>query len=115
MKTFTPMYNMVSSKFFHFGDKYPTANEVLDSDDYIVMPSLQANDLEDVYHILNMEHPKEHIAKVKTLSEIDPFHVKYPSLHSSLSVCDVVADVTDEANPTYFYCDSCGWKELEVA
>ena len=44
MKTFTPMYNMVSSKFFHFGDKYPTANEVLDSDDYIVMPGKGTTD-----------------------------------------------------------------------
>ena len=116
MKTFTPVYNMVSSRFFRLNeDAYPSVSDVLDGEDYFHMPSIKANDLEEVFHILNMEHPEEHIAEVKKFADLDPLHVKYPSLHTSMSVGDVVADETDPENVVYYYCDSCGWKELEVA
>jgi hypothetical protein len=112
MNTYIPLYNMISSKFMNFSKEYPTVEEILDSKDYITMPQLRANDIEEVYEILNIHHPVIHTDKVKSLKNEDPFFTKYESLHSSLSICDVVIEIKDN-KIKYFYCDNCGWKELE--
>jgi hypothetical protein len=118
MKTFIPVYNMISSKFFKSSDvSYPTIEEIISKEDYVVLPQIQAKDLEDAYYILNMAHPINFLTKVNELSVNDPFHTKFPSLHTSLSVEDVLIEVItmNHSNETfkYHYCDSFCWKLLE--
>ena len=118
MKTFIPVYNMISSKFMKFSDvPYPTIEDIISKEDYVVLPPIQAGDLEEAYYILNMDHPEYFVKKVNELAANDPYHTKFPTLHTSLSVEDVLIEViTDkDGNETfnYHYCDSCGWKLLE--
>ena len=118
MTTFIPVYNMKSSNFFKFENvPYPTVEEIISKEDYVVLPLIQANDLEDAYYILNMAHPTNFVNKVNELAANDTDHTKFPTLHTSLSVEDVLIEVMIDKNLNetynYHYCDLCGWKLLE--
>ena len=110
MKNYTVRYKMKNSKFFRFDDEdIPTKGDILTSSDYVTLGQIKAKNLEDAFYILNMEHPENIINSIRKLAEKDPFHTKYESLHSSMSVNDVLID--NETN-AYYFCDSFGWKEL---
>lgn len=113
MKTFIPVYKMKSSNFFKFPKtQYPTIEEVLISDDYVVLPEIKAKDLEEAYITLNLNHPDDFIYKINELASIENSCELFPTLHSSLSVEDILIEVIDEFELKYHYCDNSGWKEL---
>ena len=110
MKTYIVRYNMKSSTFHRFSkDSIPTKNEVITSADYITLGTIKAEDLDDAYRILNINHPENIIDSIRKLHDEDPRHTKYESLHSSLSIGDVLIDVQDNK---YYFCDNIGWEEL---
>lgn len=107
---YTAIYNMKSSKFTRFDDeKIPSIIDVLTSDDYYVFKSFEASDLDEAYYILNMEHPKNIVDTVGLLAASDPDREDYKTLHTSMSVGDVLV----ENGTKYYFCDSFGWKEME--
>lgn len=113
MMKYTAIYNM-NSKFFRYPDeKIPTIDEIIESDDYCILGDVEAIDLEDAYYILNMNHPEHIVEKVRELAASDRNHTKYPTIHTSLSVCDILV----EDNPKglkYYFCDNYGWEEIEA-
>jgi hypothetical protein len=114
MKTnFVPLFNMKSASFFRRNDEaFPTKAEILASGDYAIMPAIPATELEEVYEILNIRHPQNHCDMVHLMAQSDPKHEVYKSLHTSLSVGDVIIEYTAEG-PVYHFCMNCGWKVLE--
>lgn len=63
--------------------------------DMVYEADVDCNDLEDVYKLLNVDHPEDYTAR-------------------SLSVSDIV-EVVDYAAvpPGFYYCDSVGFKAVE--
>lgn len=107
LKRFTPVYNMVSSDFF--GRTAPSLLAVFNSDDYVTMPEVLAEDLEGVFSILNRNISESFGKFVRDLHETDPDYEKYPRLHTSMSSGDLVID----ENGTYHFCAACGWIEMK--
>jgi hypothetical protein len=118
MTKFIPIYAMTKGNFFRMEDEpVPTIAEVLAHDSgYVIMPKVMA-DREEVYEILNIRHPKEFVDFVNALHETDHEYEKYPRLHTSLSVGDIVVECVNESATTpifnYWFCDNCGWIELQ--
>ena len=57
---------------------------------------VNCKDLEDVYQMFNLDRPKDYRGR-------------------SLSVSDVVAVIDADGKPTYHFCDSIGFKEVDFA
>jgi len=110
MKQFLAVYNMKSSDFF--SPKVHSIEEFLTSNDFISVGIVKAEDVDDVYRILNIAHPIEIIKYIEKLHGDDPLGTEYPSLHSSMSVGDVVVEYTSEGK-VYHMCDRRGWTILK--
>lgn len=111
MKTFVPIYNMVSSQFIRGSRTLPTRRTVELCEDFVSLPAIEANDLEEAFEILNIRIPTEFSDSVKRLYEVGG-HETYPRLHTSMSVGDILAEITPEG-PVLHFCDDIGWKELK--
>jgi hypothetical protein len=107
MKKFLAVYNMKSSNFFT--PEILSVEEFLNSDDFVSVGYVDAENIDDVYQILNINIPREISVFVHKLAESSFF---YESLHTSLSVGDVVVEYTPEGK-VYHMCDRCGWVVLK--
>ena len=106
MKTFLAVYNMVSSDFFT--PTVTTLKEFMSSDDFVSIGSIQAKDVEDAYRILNIAHPIEIVKFIEDMAVRDSFCQHYESLHTSMSVGDVLVEYVDNGK-VYHMCDRHGW------
>jgi hypothetical protein len=109
MKSFLAVYNMKTSIFLP-PRVMPTKADINASDDYMCVGLIEAENFDHVYRILNCDHPDDVVEMVNKLGVADPFHTKYPSLHTSISCGDVLVDTSDDS---YYMCDACGWTKLE--
>jgi len=106
MTTFLAVYNMVSSDFWN--TTVTSLDEFMKSDDFVSVGTFQANDVEDAYRILNIDHPENIVSYVRELGINDLSGAKYPALHTSMSVGDVLVEYTNKGK-VYHMCDRSGW------
>lgn len=106
---YTAIYNMKSSNFHRFSnEKIPTIDEIISSDDYIVVGDVEADTIDDVYMILNVNHPPHILEKICRYAAVDNSHEVYPTLHTNMSVGDVIF-----SDDKYYFCDNFGWEDME--